>query len=154
MIVRVTDTPLDPAREIAAFSEGREGAVVTFMGSVRGRDKGRTLTALELEYYPGMSEKILRETAVGTKKRFGLDDVLVIHRHGRMTPGEPIVLIAAAAPHRRAAFEGAEFLMDWLKTRAPFWKKEISGKEESWVTARASDDQAADRWKEEKGKEG
>lgn len=147
-VVRVQAEPFDAAAEAAALSEGRTdvGAIVTFAGLCR--DEGGRLAALELEHYPGMADAEIGRIARQAGRRWPLSGLRVIHRYGRMVPGEPIVLVVAASSHRQAAFEAASFLMDYLKTRAPFWKKEhmTDGSEGEWVAAQAADDQAADRW--------
>ncbi|MBD9526110.1 molybdenum cofactor biosynthesis protein MoaE [Paracoccus sp. PAR01] len=144
MPARVQLDPFDLGTELSGFGTGA-GAVVTFTGLVRDED-GR-LVALEIEHYPGMTEKAL--TAYGEKaaERFGLSEWKIIHRHGRLEPGEQIMMVATASRHRAAAFEGAEYLMDWLKSRAPFWKREITpdGPGE-WVEAIQSDEDALSRW--------
>lgn len=124
------------------------GAVVTFSGLCR--DEKGTLAALELEHYPGMAEAEIRKIAKEAIDRFNLTGMTAIHRYGKILPGENIVLVIAASPHRHAAFDGANFLMDFLKTNAPFWKKEHlkNGKEGKWVDARDSDVKAASRWEE------
>ncbi|QXQ07986.1 molybdenum cofactor biosynthesis protein MoaE [Sphingosinicellaceae bacterium] len=136
--VRVQVEPFDLGFEAAALTAGRTdiGAVVTFTGLVRD-------VALTLEHYPGMTEAQLRAVADEADARWPLLGGTVIHRYGTLTPGDPIVLVAVAASHRAAAFEAADFLMDWLKTRAPFWKHEAGA---GWVEAKASDDAAAARW--------
>ena len=122
------------------------GAVVAFTGYCR--DEGGELAALELEHYPGMAERAIGEIAAEARSRWPLLGITVIHRYGRLTPGAPIVLVLAASAHRQAAFEAASFLMDFLKTRAPFWKKEhrANGSAEGWVEAKEADDAAASRW--------
>mgnify|MGYP006272149239 CR=1 FL=1 len=148
-VVRVTEEPLDTGRELDSLPDDAErGAVVTFTGQVRG-DGG--LTALTLEHYPGMTEKQLHAIAETAAARFGLSDVRVAHRVGRMTRGDTIVIVVTAAPHRQAAFDGAAFLMDWLKTKAPFWKREDGHWGHRWVDARESDDRAAERWSQKSG---
>lgn len=117
------------------------GAVASFLGKVRGSGP------LTLEHYPQMVERELERIVTDARVRWTLDDVLVIHRHGVMAPGEPIVLVAAASAHREAAISAVAFLMDYLKTRAPFWKKESGPAGETWVEARAADDAAAERWR-------
>ncbi|MEM9970746.1 MAG: molybdenum cofactor biosynthesis protein MoaE [Pseudomonadota bacterium] len=146
MTVRVQVAAFDAGEEVAAFTAAASGAgaVVTFSGIVR--DNGGQLTATEIEHYPGMTERALSAIRDEAVARFALTDALIIHRHGHLAPGEQIMMVATAAPHRAAAFEGAEFLMDYLKTRAPFWKKEIGPDGATWVTARAEDDEAAGRW--------
>ena len=143
MRVLVQSQPFDAAALLAGFGAGA-GAVVTFTGLVRG-DGG--LTALDIEHYPGMTEKALAAHAQGAADRFGLSDVLVVHRHGHLAVGEPIMMVATAARHRRAAFEAADFLMDWLKSRAPFWKREIGPDGPGdWVAAKVDDENALGRW--------
>ncbi len=147
-MIRVQEQPFDPAAELAAFTAGRTdvGGTAVFLGRVRDRDGDLVIRAMTLEHYPGMTERMLERLEGEARRRWPLLDVLVIHRVGRMTPGEPIVLVATAAAHRRAAFEACEFLVDWLKTRAPFWKFEETPAGGRWVEARASDDEAAARW--------
>jgi molybdopterin synthase catalytic subunit len=149
MRVRVQQEPLDVAGALDGFAAGRldAGAVVTFTGLCRGDDEGRRLAALTLEAYPEMAEAELARLVAEAEARWPLIDVAVVHRYGRIEPGEAIVLVACASAHRRAAFEAAEFLMDYLKTRAPFWKsEETSGGERRWIEAKAEDDAAAGRW--------
>ena len=146
--IRVQAGPFDAAVESRRLTEGRTdiGAVVTFTGLCRS--EGGSLAALELEHYPGMAEEELARVAGEALARWPLQGVTIVHRHGRIAPGEDIVLVVAASAHRRAAFEAADFLMDYLKTRAPFWKKEhpAAGGEGGWVAAKSEDDQAANRW--------
>ncbi|HVL73654.1 MAG TPA: molybdenum cofactor biosynthesis protein MoaE [Beijerinckiaceae bacterium] len=136
------------ADEIEALTRGRAdiGAVVTFTGLCR--DEGGRLSALELEHYPGMAEEELGRLCAAAQERWPLQGLTVIHRHGAMRPGESIVLVVAASAHRRDAFEAASFLMDYLKTKAPFWKREhlSDGTTGGWVEAAAADDAAAERW--------
>jgi molybdopterin synthase catalytic subunit len=143
--VRVQAEAIDIAAETQALTRDRTdiGATVSFVGHVRADDG---LVALTLEHYPAMTQRQLRAIAAEAESRWPLLGGIVIHRHGRMLPGEAIVLVAIASAHRAAAFEAAAFLMDWLKTRAPFWKEEDRGGERRWVAARASDDAAAKRW--------
>ncbi len=145
IVCRVQSEPLDTATEIAALTAGRTdvGAVVSFTGLVRGDDN---LIALTLEHYPAMTERALAAIAAEAETRWPLSGGIVVHRVGRLLPGDPIVLVAIASAHRAAAFAAAEFLMDWLKTRAPFWKAEERAGETAWVAAKASDDDAAARW--------
>ncbi|BBU54541.1 molybdenum cofactor biosynthesis protein MoaE [Mameliella alba] len=147
MRVVVQEAPFDFGAEAAGFAAGRHdmGAVVTFTGIVRDL-QGGGLEAMEIEHYPGMTEKALEKIAKEAVERWALGDVLVIHRHGRMEPGEQIMMVATAAPHRKDAFEAAEFLMDYLKSRAPFWKKEFSAESRAWVAARDEDEDALRRW--------
>lgn len=146
--IRVQAGPFDAAAEQALLSAGRSdvGALVAFTGLCRSED-GR-LAALELEHYPGMAEAEITRVAQETVRRWPVLGLTAIHRHGRIAPGEGIVLVVVASSHRRAAFEAAEFLMDFLKTRAPFWKKEhgVDGSAGGWVDARDADDAAAARW--------
>ncbi len=146
MTVRVQTEPFDMGAEIACFTARVQGAgaVVTFSGLVR--DEGGTLTAMEIEHYPGMTEKALgaiREEAVA---RWSLDDATIIHRYGEMKPGDQIMMVATAARHRADAFAAAEFLMDYLKSRAPFWKKEFGANGQAWVASKDEDEAALDRW--------
>lgn len=143
----MTDLRLDPAAEAAAIPTDPEtGAVVTFTGHMRGRDGEEEILAMTLEHYPGMTEKQLAAIAAEAERRWSLRACRVVHRHGRILPGEAIVVVATAARHRHDAFAAAEFLMDWLKTRAPFWKHEETRHGARWVAARAEDDAAAARW--------
>jgi molybdopterin synthase catalytic subunit len=145
MDIRVQSAPFEMGRELDSFAAGRsgDGAVVTFSGLVR--DTGG-ITAMEIEHYPGMTERAIGQIAGDAVTRWGLSDVLVIHRHGRLVPGEAIMMVATAARHRQAAFEAAEFLMDYLKSRAPFWKKEHRSEGADWVEAKDSDEAALGRW--------
>jgi molybdopterin synthase catalytic subunit len=146
--IRVQAEDFDVAAEVAALSAGRPetGAVVTFTGLCR--DEGGRLAALELEHYPGMAEAELARVAGEARGRWPLAGITVVHRFGKIRPGETIVLVVTASAHRRAAFEAAEFLMDYLKTKAPFWKREhlADGSTGAWVEAAAADDDAAERW--------
>jgi molybdopterin synthase catalytic subunit len=146
MRIAVQADPFDLGAETAAFAAGvpGAGAVVTFTGLVR--DNGGTLAAMEIEHYPGMTERAIRDHADAAMARFALTGCLVIHRHGRLAPGEAIMMVATAAPHRADAFAAAEFLMDYLKSRAPFWKKEIGADGAAWVQARDADEAALSRW--------
>ncbi len=146
MRVAVQSAPFDLGAESAAFAAGAAGAgaVVTFTGLVR--DEGGRLTRMEIEHYPGMTERAIAEYVQEAMARFRLADALVIHRFGRLAPGEAIMMVATAAPHRADAFAGAEYLMDWLKSRAPFWKKEHSAGAAEWVAAKDSDEDALGRW--------
>ncbi len=147
-MVRVQAELFEPGRELARFAAGRTdiGAVASFIGLVRDEHGGERIIAMTLEHYPGMTERELERIEAVARERWPLDDCLVIHRFGRMLPGEPIVLVCTASAHRAAALEACAFLMDWLKTRAPFWKLEETPSGERWVEARASDDAAAARW--------
>lgn len=152
--VRVSPEDFDLGAEVSALRAGDAGvgAVVSFVGTVRewqaaaqARHSGQGAT-LELEHYPGMTERSIADIVVQARQRFGLRGVRVIHRVGPLSLGDQIVLVAVSAAHRQQAFDGAAFLMDWLKTRAPFWKKEIAGEGGRWVDARESDEAAAARW--------
>ncbi|QBX35680.1 molybdenum cofactor biosynthesis protein MoaE [Paracoccus liaowanqingii] len=144
MSARVQTAPFDLAAELAGFGAGA-GAVVTFTGLVRD-DTGR-MAALEIEHYPGMTERALAEYGQAAAARFALIDWRIVHRHGRIGTGQPIMMVATAARHRRAAFEGADYLMDWLKSRAPFWKREIAHDGAArWVAAKTGDEDALARW--------
>lgn len=147
MRVVVQEAPFDFGAEAAGFADGRHdmGAVVTFTGIVRDFAQGG-LQAMEIEHYPGMTLKALEKIASEAIARWALGDVLVIHRYGRMEPGDQIMMVATAAPHRKDAFEAAEFLMDYLKSRAPFWKKEITEKSDAWVASKDEDEAALTRW--------
>lgn len=143
MRVLVQSAPFDATALLDGFGAGA-AAVVTFTGLVRG-DGG--LTALDIEHYPGMTERALADHAQAALDRFGLTDVLVVHRFGHLPVGAPIMMVATAARHRRAAFDAADFLMDWLKSRAPFWKREIGPEgPRGWVSARDEDEAALGRW--------
>jgi len=146
MTVRVQSEPFDMGAEVTAFTAraSGSGAVVTFSGLVR--DEGGTLSAMEIEHYPGMTEKALQSIRDEAVSRWSLDDAMVIHRHGPLKPGDQIMMVATAARHRKDAFEAAEFLMDYLKSRAPFWKKETGADGDSWVAAKDDDEAALDRW--------
>lgn len=147
MRISVQADPFDFGAEARNFAEGHRdmGAVVTFTGIVRDHPDA-SLEAMEIEHYPGMTEAALQEIAQKATDRWALGDVLIIHRYGRMSPGDMIMMVATAAPHRKDAFEAAEFLMDYLKSRAPFWKREISADGAFWVAARDEDEAALDRW--------
>jgi len=147
-MIRVQREDFDVGAEIERLSRGRPGigGIVSFVGVVRGAAGGEQIGAMTLEHYPGMTEKLLAEIEAEARQRWPLEDALVIHRYGRLEPGERIVLVITAAAHRQAAFEACEFLVDWLKTKAPFWKLEETPSGPRWVEARASDDQATKRW--------
>jgi molybdopterin synthase catalytic subunit len=149
LTLRIQSAPFDPAHEAALIEADRRdiGAIVSFTGLCR--DEDGALAALELEHYPGMAEAEVARVAGEALARWPLQALTIIHRHGRILPGERIVLVIAAARHRGEAFAAAEFLMDYLKTRAPFWKKEhrADGSVGDWVEAKAKDNAAAERWK-------
>ncbi len=148
MHVSVQSEFFDFSAEIKNFSEtlGNIGALVTFTGIVRGQ-KSNTLDYMFIEHYPGMTETQIKLIVEDAFKRWKICDVLVIHRYGKLEPGEPIMMVATAAEHRREAFEAAEYLMDYLKSRAPFWKKEVLNGEESWVEATSEDEASLNRWR-------
>ncbi|MEQ8968409.1 MAG: molybdenum cofactor biosynthesis protein MoaE [Azospirillaceae bacterium] len=149
MAVRVQSEPFDPGAEVAAVTSGRAdvGGVATFLGLVRDSFDGVPLVAMTLEHYPGMTERMLGEIEAEARRRWpAVLDVRIVHRYGRLEPGAPIVHVTVAAAHRREAFEACEFLVDWLKTRAPFWKLEETVEGAHWVEAKATDDDAAARW--------
>lgn len=148
MKILVQESDFDPGAEIAALHAGQPkvGAVASFVGLVRDLNEGDSVAALTLEHYPAMTEKSLREIVAQAKDRWRVLDVTVIHRVGRLQPLDRIVFVGVASMHRGDAFAACEFIMDYLKTRAPFWKKEATPEGEKWVEARASDDAAADRW--------
>jgi len=153
--VRLQSEDFDVAAESAALSRGRTdiGALVTFTGICRGAESGDPIAALTLEHYPGMAESEIVRHVDQAKARWPLLGVTVIHRHGRIEPGQNIVLVVTASSHREAAFAAAEFLMDYLKTQAPFWKQ-VEGKiGTTWVDAKETDDAAAARWAKPAGRE-
>jgi molybdopterin synthase catalytic subunit len=146
--IRIQQADFDVAQEIAVLTKGRTdiGAVVSFSGICRGSENGEPIAALTLEHYPGMAEAEIGRHADEALSRWPLQGLTIIHRFGRIAPGENIVLVVTASAHRQAAFEAAEFLMDYLKTNAPFWKREESQQGTSWIEARDHDDAAAARW--------
>jgi molybdopterin synthase catalytic subunit len=148
--VRVQHEDFDAGREIARLraANPRIGAIATFIGVVRDVNEGDAVAQLTLEHYPGMTEKALAKNVAEARERWELIDTLVIHRVGTFEPTDQIVLVVVTSAHRGGAFAACEFLMDYLKTRAPFWKKERTPAGERWVDARASDDAAAQRWTE------
>jgi molybdopterin synthase catalytic subunit len=148
MSVRLQREDFDVAAEVATLARGRSdiGAVVTFTGICRGDEAGEPIAALNLEHYPEMAEAEIARHVDAAQSRWPLLGVRVVHRYGRLTPGKNIVLVITAAAHRGAAFAAAEFLMDYLKTRAPFWKQVERAGAKSWVDAKQTDDQAAERW--------
>lgn len=148
-MIRVQREDFDIGREIEALTRGRTdvGAVVSFAGLVRDDAESDRLKSMTLEHFPGMTERELARVEEEARVRWPLLDVLIVHRHGELLPGDRIVLVATLSHHRSAAFEAASFLMDYLKTRAPFWKRELRASGERWVEARGSDDEAAARWR-------
>jgi len=149
MPVRVQHEDFDAGQEIAALRTGnpKVGAVASFIGVVRDLNDGDAITTLSLEHYPGMTEKALAKICDEAKLRWSLYDTLIIHRVGELRPTDQIVLVVVTGAHRGEAFAACEFIMDYLKTQAPFWKKERTSEGERWVEARPSDDEAAARWR-------
>ncbi len=147
-MIRVQSQPFDMAAEISALKSGnpRIGGTAVFVGSVRDMNEGRDVATLHLEHYPGMTEKALEAIDRQAHERWPLEASLIIHRHGTLDVGEDIVLVICCSAHREAAFEACAFLMDWLKTSAPFWKLESGETGSSWVEAKETDDLAARRW--------
>ena len=147
-MIRVQQQDFDVGAEIAVLRKGRTdiGAIAAFVGLVRDHAGGREVTSMTLEHYPGMTEKELARIEAEARERWPLLDCLIVHRAGRLSAGDNIVLVITLSEHRRAAFEAAQFLMDYLKTTAPFWKSEENGEERHWVAPRDADDAAAERW--------
>lgn len=147
-MIRVQREDFDVGAELEALTAGnpRIGGVASFIGLVRDLAGGERVAALSLEHYPGMTEKKLAEIELEAHRRWPLDASLLIHRYGRLEPGDRIVLVAAASPHREAALAACHFLIDWLKTDAPFWKSEETPHGERWVEARGDDESAKGRW--------
>ena len=148
-MIKVQREDFDIGAELAPLTEGNHavGGLAMFVGLVRDLAPQGHISAMTLEHYPGMTEKRLQEIEAEARSRWPLEDVLIIHRYGRLEPGERIVLVATTSSHRQAALESCAFLIDWLKTKAPFWKLEEGAQGAQWVDARASDDQAAEKWK-------
>ena len=147
-MIKVQHEAFDLGAEYAAFKAARTdvGGFALFVGSVRDVSEGSVVSAMTLEHYPGMTEAALADIESQARQRWPLQDVLIIHRYGKMLPGEDIVLVITASAHREAAFQACQFLMDWLKTKAPFWKLEEGTSGEHWVDAKQTDDAAAQRW--------
>ena len=148
MTVRVQREDFNAGAEIEMLrlAVAGVGAVVSFVGQVRDVNDGASISTLTLEYYPGMTEKSLESIAEQAKRRWNILDTVIIHRYGELLPADQIVLVAVSGAHRKEAFAACEFIMDYLKTEAPFWKKEKTALGEHWVEARESDDQARERW--------
>lgn len=148
-MIRVQAAPFDPGRELDEFApaDDRVGGIASFVGTVRGSESGPRLIAMTLEHYPGMTERKLGEIEAEARQRWPLLDCLIIHRYGRLLPREPIVLVATASARRAAAFDACRFIVDWLKTQAPFWKFEETESGSTWVEAKDSDEVAEARWK-------
>jgi molybdopterin synthase catalytic subunit len=147
-MIRVQQQDFDVGAEIAVLRKDRTdiGAIAAFVGLVRDHAGGREVTSMTLEHYPGMTENELARIEAEARERWPLLDCLIVHRTGRLSAGDNIVLVITASEHRRAAFEAAQFLMDYLKTTAPFWKSEENGEDRHWVAPRDADDAAAERW--------
>jgi len=147
-MIRVQEQAFDAGQELMAFKAGKThvGGTALFVGSVREMNDAAPVSAMTLEHYPGMTEKALADIEADARARWPVDDVLIIHRYGRMVPGDDIVLVLCSSAHREAAFSACQFLMDWLKTKAPFWKLEEGDGDARWVDAKTSDDAAAERW--------
>ena len=150
-MIRVQREDFDIGAELEALTRGKTGigGVTSFVGLVRDIAGESRIGAMTLEHYPGMTERQLAEIAAEAERRWPLEALLIIHRYGRLEPGDRIVLVAAASAHRQAAFDACQFLIDWLKTKAPFWKLEETPEGARWVEAQASDDTAASRWKKD-----
>lgn len=154
-MIRVQREDFDVGAELARLAGGnpRIGGLASFVGLVRETAGEEAIAAMTLEHYPGMTERMLARIDAEAHRRWALEASLVIHRYGRLEPGERIVLVATASPHRQAAFEACQFLIDWLKTQAPFWKQEETAAGPRWVASRRSDDEAAARWRADDGSE-
>ncbi len=150
MSVRIQEAPFDAGHEMEILhgKDVRVGALVSFTGFVRDFNEDAAVSRLTLEHYPGMTEKALSQLESEARRRWDIQEVSIIHRVGAMAPGDPIVLVCVTGAHRGEAFQACEFLMDALKTKAPFWKKEITPEGARWVDARQSDDEAAARWQD------
>lgn len=148
-MIKVQSESFDVSTELAALKSGRLdiGATAMFVGSVRDVSDNSDISAMTLEHYPGMTENALAEIEAQARAQWPLQDVLIIHRYGKLLAGENIVLVITFSAHREAAFRSCEFLMDWLKTKAPFWKLEEGSKGSNWVESKSADDEAAARWK-------
>jgi len=148
MAIRVQTQDFDLGAEVAALRAGQAqvGAVVAFVGTVRDMNEGAGVSEMELEHYPGMTEKALEDIVAQAKERWSIIDALVIHRVGPLQPLDQIVLVAVTSAHRGEAFQACEFIMDYLKTQAPFWKKEVTPQGARWVDARVTDDEALAKW--------
>ncbi len=147
-MIRIQEEDFDYASEVAAMSEGNlgVGGVVAFSGLVREMAGDTEINSMTLEHYPGMTEKALEKIEAEAQKRWPLENTLIIHRYGRLEPGDQIVLVAASSAHRDAAFDACRFLIDWLKTKAPFWKLEETDQGGEWVGAKDTDNAATERW--------
>ena len=154
MTVEIREHPFDPWQIVSEYrstrlASGKSGASAVFVGTMRDFNEGDEVRTMVLEHYPGMTEKMLRKIEAKANDRWPLEASLIVHRYGRLEPGDQIVLVATASPHRQAAFDSCAFLIDWLKTKAPFWKLEDTQNEGArWVEAKAADDRAAERWEQ------
>ncbi|HJT11202.1 MAG TPA: molybdenum cofactor biosynthesis protein MoaE [Dongiaceae bacterium] len=148
-MIKVQREDFDIGAELAQLTDGnaKVGGLASFVGLVRDLADQGAVSAMTLEHYPGMTERRLAEIEAEARSRWPLEDVLIIHRYGRLEPGDRIVLVATTSAHRQAALESCAFLIDWLKTKAPFWKLEEGTKGAAWVEAKESDDRAAEKWK-------
>ena len=153
-MIRVQAEPLDPGAAFAAFAAGAAGAgaIMSFTGVVRAENEGAAVTELALDHYPRFTEAAIKAIAVEASRRFALVDIAILHRHGALAPGEAVVFVAAAAAHRRAAFDAVDYVMDRLKTEAPFWKREQGPDGARWLEARDTDWRDRRRWDEEKAR--
>ena len=151
MAVRIQTEDFDIGAELSVLRRGdpKIGAIASFIGLVRDVNEGDAVSEMTLEHYPGMSERALEDIVAQAKQRWNIFDALVIHRVGTLKPADQIVLVAVSGAHRSDAFAACEFIMDYLKTRAPFWKKENTSAGSRWVEARESDDKAADKWRQD-----
>lgn len=147
-MIRIQAEPFDPGAELASFAGGAAGAgaIACFTGLVRSESTGESVSMLELEHYPALAERAIAAIGADARVRFGLATYVIVHRHGALAPGEPIVFVAAAAPHRRDAFDAVDYMMDRLKTEAPFWKRERGPGGARWIEARAADVKDRARW--------
>lgn len=147
-MIRIQTEPFDTGAELQRLKAGKTniGGTVVFLGTVRDVSGGSDVAAMTLEHYPGMTERALEDIDAEAQRRWPLDASLIVHRYGRLEPGDDIVLVITASAHREAAFEACHFLIDWLKTKAPFWKLEEGAGGATWVAAKSSDDEAAARW--------
>jgi len=147
-MIRVQAEPFDPAAELAAFATcvPGAGAIASFTGLVRPASDGDAVSALDLDHYPALTDRVVTEIGEQARARFGLAGHIIVHRHGELAPGEPIVFVAAAAAHRRAAFDAVDYMMDRLKTEAPFWKRELGPEGSRWIEVRGTDLKDRARW--------
>ncbi|MEX6634310.1 molybdenum cofactor biosynthesis protein MoaE [Hyphococcus lacteus] len=147
-MIEIAKEPFDPADKLSIFQNGSsdDGAIVSFVGKVRGQAEHEAVTTLKLEHFPGMTERSIQEFMKTVFERWSINRVSIVHRVGDLSPGEPIVMVCVSAAHRRQAFEAADFLMDFLKTKAMFWKKEIRSGSEAWIEPRTEDYDDVKRW--------